>query len=153
MSEERKENLIAFRVTDNYFEKVNRLCDKLGLTRSQTIRMMLDRGIEEFLDEKSSLRLVSNKQWNDLVGARLEKFLETITEFSKFTKALTSQVKKTSNVQKSNIIDVTEADLAKWIDLCIKDDRNFNTEDANPEAEKAKKAILTTIQRLKGRVG
>jgi len=142
---ETKENYISFRVTGDYFEKVNRLCDKLGLSRSQTIRMMLDRGIEEFLGEKSALRLVSNKQWNDLLTVRLESFLENITR-------LTKQVKGTGDAQGGDIIDITEADLEKWIDECVKNDRSFDTKDISPEAEKVKKAILATIQRLKGRI-
>jgi len=145
MTQDRKEALISFRVSDDYFEKVNRLCDKLGLGRSQTIRMMLDRGIEEFLDEKSSLRLVSNKQWNDLLTVRLERFLENITR-------LTKQAKRTGDAQEGDIIDITEADLGKWIDEAIRDDRNFNVGDVDPGVRKVKKAILITVQRLKGRV-
>ncbi|MBA7630010.1 hypothetical protein ES703_37518 [subsurface metagenome] len=145
MTQDKKENYIAFRVTGDYFEKVNKLCDRLELSRSQTIRMMLDRGIEEFLDEKSSLSLVSNKQWNDLLTVRLEKFLENITR-------LTKQARRTGDVQGGEVIDITEADLEKWIDLCVKDDRSFETKDPDPGAEKVKVAILATIRRLKGRV-
>ena len=146
MSQDRKETLIAFRVTGDYSEKINRLCDKLGLSKSQTIRMMLDRGIEEFLDEKSSLSLVSDKQWNDLLTVRLEKFLETITRLTKDIKTVSGQTKK------GDIINITEEQLGRWISEAIRDDRDFNVEDINPGAEKVKKAILTTVQKLRGRV-
>lgn len=144
---ESKEHYISFRVDSGYFEKVNRLSDKLGLGRSQTIRMMLDRGIEEFLDEKSSLSLVSNKQWNDVVGARLERFLEMITQVTKDIKAVPGQAKKTESVQA-----IDRVDLEKWIDECIENDATFETKDASSQVEKVKTTILTVIKKLRGRV-
>lgn len=50
-------------------------------------------------------------------------------------------------------MSVKMEDLDRWIDSAIKDDRNFETKDLDPNAQKAKEMIRDIIQKLKGRVG
>jgi len=47
---------------------------------------------------------------------------------------------------------VTMQDLEKWIDEAVRDDKNFQTKDLDPEAEKAKTAILRVVRKMKGRI-
>jgi len=47
---------------------------------------------------------------------------------------------------------ITIKDLEKWIDEAIRDDRNFQTKDPEPEVELAKTAILRVIRKMKGRI-
>lgn len=153
MTQDRKEALVTFRVTDDYFEKINRLCDKLELSRSQTIRMMLDRGIEEFLDEKTSLRLVSNKQWNDIIQARVENFTKNVLEFKELIETVRKQVDPTgAKVQKADTVDIPEADLSEWIDAALRGDRSFETKDVDPQAQRAKEIILKIVRKCKGKI-
>jgi len=49
-------------------------------------------------------------------------------------------------------MSIKEADLEKWIDEAVKDDRNFETKSLDPEAQTAKEMILKVIRKLKGRV-
>lgn len=151
---ETKEHYISFRVTDDYFEKVNKLSGKLGLDRSQTIRMMLDRGIEEFLDEKSSLRLVSNKQWNSVVEARLENFVEKIKDFNEFVETLPGQVKG-AKVQEG-VVKMTQSEVGDFLKVCMKevleDYDSFSTEDNNPDKKTIREAVKRGIGRAKGKI-
>jgi len=47
---------------------------------------------------------------------------------------------------------VNMKDLEKWIDEAIRDDRNFQTKDLDPEAQTAKEAVLRVVRKMKGRV-
>jgi len=47
---------------------------------------------------------------------------------------------------------ITMKDLDRWINEVIRDDKNFQTKDLNPEAEKAKSAVLRVIRKMKGRI-
>lgn len=147
-----KNTVVGFRGDKEYLEKIEQLSKKLGLDFSKTVRLCVDKMLEKYLGTEEEILLVDNKKWNDLVQTKLERFLENITEFTEFTKALTSQVKKSGSIQNGDIVEVTEQDLGKWIDEAITDDRNFETKDVNPEAQNAKTAILTTIRKLKGRI-
>lgn len=42
--------------------------------------------------------------------------------------------------------------VEKWIDEVLRDDRNFETKDLDPEAQKAKEMIRDAIMKLRGRV-
>lgn len=43
-------------------------------------------------------------------------------------------------------------DVERWIDEAVKDDRNFETKDLDPNAQKAKQMIKDVVMKLKGRV-
>lgn len=138
--------IVGFRASEEYLKRVEQLGSKLGLDFSKTIRLCVDKMLEKYLGTEEEILLVDNEQWNKVVGAKLEGFLRDITQFTKDIKTVSGQAKR------GDIMDITKADLEKWIDQAIKEDRSFNAEDPDPEAKKAKKAILITIQRLKGRV-
>lgn len=147
-----KESYISFRSDDVYFRKINELAGKLGVSRSECIRLMLDQGMEKYLGVKSSLFVVDNEKWNVALGEQLEDFMKKVVQVTELATTLTKQAKRSGNVQGGDIIDVTEADLGRWIDEAVRDDRNFNVGDINPAVQKVKKAILITVQKLKGRV-
>lgn len=161
MAQDRKESLISFRSDDVYFRKINELADKLGVSRSECIRLMLDQGMEKYLGKRSLALIVDDVKFNLLVEKGLNLFLknfgavmaspEKMTEFQEFIKLVTSKVTPKGAVQ-ADTVEITEADLSKWIDEAVRDDRGFDVKDVNPEAQKVKIAILTTIRKLKGRV-
>lgn len=69
MTEARKGNLISFRANDVYLRRIDELSDKLGLSRSGCIRLMLDQGIEKYLNQKGPLLIVNDEKWNEIVNA------------------------------------------------------------------------------------
>jgi hypothetical protein len=156
-----KESYISFRSDDVYFRKINELADKLGVSRSECIRLMLDQGIEQYLGKRSPALVVDDVKFNLLIEKGFSLFLKNfgafstspklMAKFQKFIKVVTSKVAPKGAVQ-ADSIEITEADVGRWIDECVKNDATFETKDVNPQAEKVKKAILTTIRRLKGRV-
>jgi len=56
------------------------------------------------------------------------------------------------NSKEMVLMAITKESLVGWIHEAIQDDRNFKTEDPNPEAQRAKTMILEIIQKLRGRV-
>lgn len=146
-----KESYISFRSDDVYFGKINELAEKLGVNRSECIRLMLDQGMEKYLGKKSPALVVDNEKWNESLGICLEGFIEQVRRVKDLTETLTKKVKKTGSIQ-ADTVEITEADLGRWIDEAVRDDRNFNVGDVDPAVQKVKKAILITVQRLKGRI-
>lgn len=49
-------------------------------------------------------------------------------------------------------MSIKEAQLEKWIDEAIKDDKGFQVKSLDPEIETAKTMIKQIIRKLKGRV-
>jgi hypothetical protein len=46
--------LIAFRANSNYFNKINKLCQKTGLDQSKMIRLAIDRLALELIDGENT---------------------------------------------------------------------------------------------------
>lgn len=174
MTKTTKEHYIPFVADNVYFRRLNELAGKLGVNRSECIRLMLDLGFKEYLDQKGPLLIVNDKEWDKMMEARisdvkfnklvekgLSSFLKNfgafttspklMAEFTEFIKVVTSKVAPKGAVQ-ADAIEITETDVGKWIDECVKNDATFETRDVSPEVERVKKAILTTVRRLKGRI-
>lgn len=153
--------MVGFRADEQYLKKIEQLSEKLKLDFSNTVRLSVDKMLEKYLGTEEEILLIEDQKFNLLVEKGLDLFSRNITAFTtspglaahfrEFLKVVASKVKKTGNVQ-ADAVEISEVDLGKWIDQAIKDDSSFETKDANPGAERVKKAILTTVQRLKGRI-
>jgi len=153
--------IVGFRADEPYLKKIEQLGNKLGLDFSNTVRLCVDKMLEKHLGTEEEILLIDDEKFNLLVGKGLDLFSKNITAFTTspklaaafqgFLKTVASKVTPKGAVQ-DGVIDITEADLGKWIDQAVKDDRNFETKDVDPGVRKVKRAILITVQRLKGRV-
>jgi len=153
---ETKEHYISFRVTDDYFHTVKELSDKLGLDRSETIRLFLDKGIEKYLGKKSSLLVVDSKKWDDVVTAKLEGFKKNFSEFREYLEILLKQVKpKGAKVQEEKA-KMTTSEVGDFLKVCMKevleDYDSFSTEDSDPDKKTIREAVKRGIGRAKGKV-
>jgi len=173
---ETKERLVSFRPGDVYFNRLNELAHKLGVNKSEAIRLMLDLGFKEYLDKKGPLLVVNNEKWSEMLEERVEdvkfnriveKRLNHFTEnfatymknpelmatFTEFLKVVTSKLKPKGANVKADVIDIPEKDLSEWIDTALRGDiDSFNTKDINPEAQKVKEMILKIVRKAKGRI-
>jgi antitoxin component of RelBE/YafQ-DinJ toxin-antitoxin module len=145
--------IVSFRADEEYLKKIEQLGSKLGLDFSKTVRLSVDKMLEKYLGTKEEILLVDNEKWNASLGVYLESFIEQVRWIKDLTETLTKKVKKTGNVQEADSIEISEADLSRWVDQAVKNDATFETKDVNPQVEKVKTAILTTVKKLKGRVG
>ncbi len=153
--------MVGFRASEEYLKKIEQLSEKLGLDFSNTVRLSVDKMLEKHLGTKEEILLIDDVKFNLLVGKGLDLFLNNfgaymaspklMAEFTEFIKVVTSKVAPKGAVQ-ADAIDITEGNLSEWVDECVKNDATFETKDVNPQVEKVKKAILTTVRRLKGRI-
>ncbi len=153
--------MVGFRADEEYLKKIEQLGSKLGLDFSNTVRLSVDKMLEKHLGTEEEILLIDDVKFNLLVEKGLDLFSKNITAFTTspelaaafqgFLKTVASKVAPKGAVQ-ADSIDITEADLSRWVDQAVKNDATFETKDVNPQVEKVKKAILTTIRRLKGRV-
>jgi len=153
--------MVGFRASEQYLEKIEQLSKKLGLDFSNTVRLSVDKMLEKHLGTEEEILLIDDVKFNLLVEKGLDLFSKNITAFTtspklaatfqQFLKVVASKVTPKGAVQ-ADIVDITEADVSKWIDECIKNDATFQTKDINPQVQKVKIAILATIRKLKGRV-
>jgi len=172
-----KKHYIPFVSDDVYFNRLNELADKLGVNRSECIRLMLDLGFKEYLDQKGPLLVVDDKKWAEMLEARIadvkfnkvvekglnyfaEKNLwaymsnpELMTTFIEFIKIVTSAVKPQGAEKKAKM---TEDEMGDFLRVCMKevleDYDSFSTEDPDPDKKTIKEAIKRGIGRAKGKV-
>jgi len=174
---ETKERLVSFRPGDVYFNRLNELAHKLGVNKSEAIRLMLDLGFKEYLDKKGPLLVVNDEKWQEMMEARIadvkfnkvvekglnyfaEKNLwaymsnpELMTTFIEFIKIVTSAVKPQGAEKKAKM---TEDEMGDFLRVCMKevleDYDSFSTEDSDPDKKTIKEAIKRGIGRAKGKI-
>ena len=171
-----KKHYIPFVSDDIYFNRLNELADKLGVNRSECIRLMLDLGFKEYLDKEGPLLVVNDEKWNEMLEERVEdvkfnKFIEkgfkVFTEnlaafttnpkaaaaFQEFLKVVASKLKPKGAEKKAKM---TQSEVGDFLKVCMKevleDYDSFSTEDSDPDKKTIREAVKRGIGRAKGKI-
>lgn len=89
-----KERLIAFKLDDRLLENLQKLSKRLNYNQSETVRLALERMIEQYLGVEASIFVVDKEKWNLIIKMLSEQIKEEIIQ------KVIKQVQKSPEIQK-----------------------------------------------------
>lgn len=93
-----KEHLIAFKLGDQLMDNLQKLSKRLNYNQSETVRLALQRMIEEHLGVESDLIVIDRCRWGAITKMLSERLAEEIRQ--EFIQEAVKRVRKSPEIQK-----------------------------------------------------
>jgi len=93
-----KEQFISLRLDDGLIKDLQKLSEKLDLSRSGCVRLAIERLIEQYLETKADLVVLEKEKWDAIIKMLSDYLKEDILQ--KIGKQLQDRILKSPEIQK-----------------------------------------------------